>query len=157
MAAANDVIHLACHGIFEKSKPILSYLDLAAGEGDDGKLMAWEIYTMKIQADLVFMSGCETALGDIDRGDNLLGLARSFLYAGAQSVIGTLWEVRETQALVDLIESFYRDLFAGKSKAEALRQAQIKMIRGEYPSCKQKEKNSCQHPYFWAPFILIGL
>ena len=98
---------------------------------------------MKLQADLVVLSACETGLGKEVKGEGLMSLMRAFMYAGASSVVISLWNVNDESAS-DLMIRFYRNLKTGMSKGEALRQAQLETI------------NDNGFPFFWAPFILVG-
>jgi CHAT domain-containing protein len=132
---------------------------------------------MDLSASLVVLSGCETGLGQLSRGDELVGLTRAFIYAGTPSVIASLWKVDDAST-AHLMGAFYRNLKT-KSKVESLRQAQLEMIRGEAhpqllarrgvggigklgetPSAMRSAPNPVSvptsHPYFWAPFILVG-
>jgi CHAT domain-containing protein len=113
---------------------------------EDGLLQMYEIFNMKLNADLVVLSACETGLGKDVKGEGLIGLTRAFLYAGTPSVVVSLWKV-EDRSTADLMVRFYRHLKGGKlSKAEALRQAQLELIR----------EGKFTHPYHWAPFVLVG-
>jgi CHAT domain-containing protein len=97
---------------------------------------------MKLNADLVTLSACETALGRVEMGDDVVGFTRAFLYAGAGSLVSSLWGV-DDKATKELMVRFY-DGLSNHSKRDALRQAQIVAKRGN------------PHPFFWAPFILVG-
>ena len=135
-------IHIASHGKFRADAPLDSGLLLAAAEGDDGLLRVAELYSTEMNADLVTLSACETGLGKIDNGDDVVGLTRGFLYAGARSIVSTLWSV-DDRGTAELMQSFYENL-RNAGKIEALRQAQIK-TRAAFP-----------HPFFWAAFQLTG-
>lgn len=135
-------IHFATHGKFQADDPLNSGLYLAKDEGNDGVLTVGELYSMKLDADLVTLSACETGLGKIANGDDVVGLTRGFLYAGTRSIVASLWSV-DDRATAELMSTFYKSL-AGVSKQEALRAAQLK-VRGNFP-----------HPYFWAAFQLTG-
>lgn len=137
-----DVIHLACHGEFDTKNPLRSGLLLAPGEGNDGRLTAEEIYRLQLKARLVVLSACETGLGELTQGDDVVGLTRGLLYAGTPAVVDSLWKV-EDQATCFTMGRFYSNLHT-LPKAEALRQAQLAAMR-EYPE-----------PAFWAAFRLIG-
>ncbi len=119
------------------------------------------------------MSGCETGLGQLSSGDELVGLTRAFIYAGSPSVVASLWKVDDSST-AHLMSSFYRNLKT-KSKVESLRQAQLDMIRGKVntqllaqrgvggvgklgqtPAARSSTSITTSHPYFWAPFILVG-
>jgi CHAT domain-containing protein len=109
-------------------------------------LQVFEIFNLKLNADLVVLSACETGLGKQVKGEGLVGLTRAFLYARTPSVAVSLWKVLDTST-ADLMVRFYGHLKNGKrSKADALRQAQLEMIR----------QGQFAHPFYWAPFILVG-
>jgi CHAT domain-containing protein len=137
-----SVIHLAVHGVFDLDKPLNSALLLAADRNNDGLLRASDLYNLSLSADLVTLSACETALGKVSTGDDVVGFTRGFLYAGARSLISSLWQV-DDEATRDLMVNFYTNL-PKMSKDEALRQAQLK-AKIKYP-----------HPYYWAAFLLTG-
>lgn len=145
-----SVLHLATHGYFNKLNPLLSWLELEPGGGEDGRLEVHEVLALRLAADLITLSACETALGsgyfaEVPAGDDLVGLTRAFLFAGSASVLASLWEVNDRSTL-ELMEIFYRHLREG-DKAAALATAQREMLHsgGRYA-----------HPYFWAPFTLVG-
>ncbi len=139
--ANKDIIHLSCHGYFDNLDPLSSGVLLHNGE----VLTAREIFNMKINAELVTLSACQTGLNKRKPGDELIGLTRAFLYAGTPSVVVSLWSV-DAQSTQELMLEFYKLLKKGRDKATALQEAQKKIM--------QKEEYS--HPYYWAPFILIG-
>ena len=135
-------IHFATHGKFQSDDPLSSGLYLAKDLDNDGVLTVGELYSMKLEADLVTLSACETGLGRVANGDDVVGLTRGFLYAGSRSIIASLWSV-DDQATASLMQSFYSNL-GSMNKREALRQAQIK-AREAFP-----------HPFYWAAFQLTG-
>ncbi|HEV8577750.1 MAG TPA: CHAT domain-containing protein [Thermoanaerobaculia bacterium] len=140
-------VHFATHGVLDTENPDLSGLVLSlydsSGESQDGVLRLNDIYNLRLNADLVVLSACRTALGKEIRGEGLIGLTRGFIYAGAARVLATLWSV-EDRATAELMTSFYRGMLReGLSPAAALRQAQLEMA-GKLP------------PYFWAGFSLQG-
>lgn len=135
-------IHLAAHGAFDPDGPLGSALLLAGSDGDPGLLQAADLFDLNLAADLVTLSACDTALGKITQGDDVVGFTRGFLYAGASSIIATLWKV-DDRATMELMVSFYSRLPTA-TKDEALRAAQLE-VRNRYP-----------HPYFWASFQLTG-
>ena len=137
-------VHIASHGEFNALNPMNSRLLLAPGKGQDGSLTLAELYGLKLNADLVVMSACETALSDIANGDDLIGLNRGFLYAGARSIISSLWLVDDA-ATKDLMLAFYDELDSA-DKAKALRKAQLTI---------KKNRNN-HHPYYWSAFQLTG-
>ncbi len=146
------VLHFATHGKVDDSFPLSSFLALTlyeeSEEGrDNGLLQAWEIFErVRLDADLVVLSACETALGKDLGGEGLVGLTRAFQYAGARTVAATLWKV-DDEATAELMVRFYGHLRDGKSKDEALRAAQIERIR---------DSKADPAPYFWATFQLYG-
>jgi tetratricopeptide (TPR) repeat protein len=146
-ARGTGVIHLACHGEFHDRQPLQSGLLLAGGEGNDGRLQVHEIFGMDLRnASLVTLSACETALGTISTGDDMVGLSRAFIYAGTPSLIASLWEVDDESTGI-LMTRFYENWKdKGMNKSEALRQAQISL----------KAMPRYRHPYHWAAFVLIG-
>jgi CHAT domain-containing protein/tetratricopeptide (TPR) repeat protein len=144
------ILHFSTHGVLDNSHAELSGLVLSmygrSGAPQDGFLRLHEIYNLTLNADLVVLSACETALGPAIRGEGLIGLARGFIYAGASRVVASLWNV-EDQATAVLMKRFYADMLSGgRSPAAALRSAQISMLRN--PRWSQ--------PYFWAAFVLEG-
>jgi CHAT domain-containing protein len=143
-------IHFATHGLLNSDYPELSGILLSMvdekGKPVDGFLQLNEIYNLKLAADLVVLSACQTALGKDVKGEGLMGLTRGFMHAGARRVVGGLWKVDDA-ATAALMENFYREMFInGKRPAAALREAQISLS-------KQKR---WQSPYYWAGFVLQG-
>jgi CHAT domain-containing protein/tetratricopeptide (TPR) repeat protein len=144
------VLHFATHALVDERFPELSGMVLSRldrhGQRIDGDLQLHEIYDLDLGADLVVLSGCQTALGKRVRGDGLLSLTRGFLYAGASQVLVTLWSV-DDQATAELMAELYRGLFEdGLAPAAALRRAQQHLADSERWS----------DPYFWAGFVLQG-
>lgn len=135
-------IHFATHAEFDADKPLYSALLLAMDAENDGRLTVDKLYSMKLNADLVTLSACETGLGKVANGDDVVGLTRGFLYAGSNSIVSSLWKV-DDQATGDLMTGFYNAL-KKTGKREALRQAQLSAQK-KYP-----------HPYYWASFQLTG-
>lgn len=109
----------------------------------DSRLSVFDLYQLDLRAELVTLSGCSTGRNALVGGDELLGLSRGLLYAGAQAVLVTLWDVNDGST-ADFMRIFYQRLSAGATKAAALQQA-AQEVRALYP-----------HPYYWAPFCLIG-
>ena len=118
----------------------------ALGEtNDDGALQAWEIFSqLKLRAELVVLSACDTARGEVVKGEGVVGLTRALEYAGARSIVATQWSVASGQSTTQLMEEFHKGLRNGKAKDEALKEA-MAAVRKKYP-----------HPFYWAPFILLG-
>ena len=120
---------------------------------EDGFLHTYEVFNLKLNADLVTLSACETGLGKLSRGEGLIGLTRAFMYAGAPSVLVSLWSVSESTA--EVMKYFYQNLNTGKTKTEALRQAKLKLIKSE-SEFKDGQRFSFANPFLWAPFVLMG-
>jgi len=139
-----EIVHIAAHGEFNPYNPLFSAVLLGGDEQNDGRLEVHEVYGLDLtQASLVVLSGCQTDMGHLTDGDELIGLNRAFLFAGTPTVVGSLWQVDDASTSF-LMERFYVHLRDGMSKAEALRQAQLD-TRERYP-----------HPYYWAGFVLTG-
>jgi len=135
-------IHFATHGQFDADAPLRSALLLARDAESDGMLTLDKLYSLRLDADMVTLSACETGLGKIASGDDVVGLTRGFLYAGSSSIVASLWKVDDlaTSQLMTLFYSRLKDM----DKREALRSAQLD-TRKRYP-----------HPYYWAAFQLTG-
>jgi len=143
-----SIIHLAAHGSFDPEAPLFSRIWLAPSDEADGRLNVHEVYGLDLgQADLVVLSACQTNLGELSAGDDIVGLNRAFLY-GAPTVISSLWSV-DDEATGVLMEAFYTNLLSGMGKAEALQSAQLR-VRTD-PSHPM-----WSHPYYWAAFVLSG-
>ncbi len=140
------IIHFACHGFLNESSPFRSALAFSATEapGDDGFLQMREIYGLTLNADLVVLSACQTAAGRLERSEGLMGLARPFFFAGARSVIASLWPIND-ESTVKLMHDFYTHLVGGHPADEALRNAKIKMLDSPWA-----------HPFYWASFLFQG-
>ncbi len=134
----SNLIHLACHSVFRPESPLFSSLWL-----DDGWLSVHDVYNLELNADLVTLSACNTGISHVAPGDELLGLVRAFFYAGAASLVVSLWPVDDFSTAA-FMEKFYASLQTGVSKASALRSAMLGMRAAD------------AHPYYWAPFILLG-
>ena len=147
------VLHLATHGYFNKASPLLSGLELEPDDHDDGMLRVHEILDLPLQADLVTLSACDTALGsgyfaELPAGDEFVALNRAFLAAGSASVMATLWQV-DDRASVSLMRQFYsrlRDGGGGRDAATALASAQRALRRS----------SQLGHPYYWAAYVVVG-
>lgn len=131
-------LHIAAHGIFRADNPMFSSLRLG-----DSWLNLFDIFNLQLGAELTVLSACETGMSAVWEGDELLGLARGFLYAGTPSLVVSLWTVNDRSTAL-LMQHFYEGLQNGISKAAALQDAVLK-VKAIFP-----------HPYYWAPFILMG-
>lgn len=135
-----DVLHLASHGVFREDNPLFSLLKLA-----DGWLSVHDVMGWRFRPSLVTLSACQTGLTRPLRGDELLGLARGFLAAGASSLVVSLWSVSD-EVTTDLMHLFYTALSQGHTRTAALRHAMLAVLGDERYS----------HPHFWAAFVVLG-
>ncbi len=142
-------IHLAAHGYVNEERPARSgiVLSLANRQKEDGVLQMREVLQLKLNADLVTLSACRTAVGKLIMGEGVVGLSRAFIYAGARSTVVSLWNVNDV-ATAELMKNFYQNLGRGMPKDDALRQAKLALTG--------RSMAIWRHPYFWAPFVLIG-
>lgn len=141
-----QLIHVAAHSLIDESMPRNSAILLRPGGGEDGALRAAEISQMPLHCDLVVLAACRTQFGRVLRGEGLLSLARSFMEAGARSVVASLWDVGDHDTRV-LMRSFYAGIAAGLAPDLALRIAQLQMIRAG---------GSLASPKAWAAFQVAG-
>jgi CHAT domain-containing protein len=143
-------VHFATHGYLDTSRAGLSAIVLSLydenGKPLDGFLRTHDVYNLKLPAELVVLSACETGLGKDVRGEGLEGLTRGFMYAGARRVVVSLWNVND-KATAALMQRLYTGMLrTNKTPAAALRAAQIEMLR----------TGPWQSPYYWAPFVMQG-
>jgi CHAT domain-containing protein len=148
--AGHAVVHFATHGVLDSAQPARSGLVLSLfdreGRPQEGALGLRDVYGLRFSADLVVLSGCETALGRDLRGEGLVGLATGFLYAGVRQVVASLWRVDDL-ATSELMARFYRGLLQeGLPAPAALRAAQLEMAADR----------RWRDPYFWAGFVILG-
>jgi CHAT domain-containing protein len=161
--ASSRYIHFATHGIlgsevkgaWQQPSLVLSLYgeeqDVYGTNKNDGFLQMDEIFNLTMNADLVTLSACQTALGKESMGEGLIGLTRAFLYAGTPSIVVSLWNVNDLST-PHFMEQFYRNLKGGMSKGKALREAKLDWFYQDEKGQDQKHR----HPYYWANFILIG-
>jgi len=141
LAGHADLIHLAAHGECRTDAPLFSYLRL-----EDGQLTALDCLNLDLDCALVTLAACESGRGILAPGDEPIGLSRALVYAGARSVLQTLWQVDDQQTS-GLMAGIYRGLRAGLGRGAAVRAAQRMLLeRGGIDA----------HPYFWAPLVLVG-
>jgi CHAT domain-containing protein len=143
-------VHFATHGYLDTTRAGLSAIVLSLidekGKPQDGFLRTHDIYNLKLPAELVVLSACETGLGKAVTGEGLEGLTRGFMYAGARHVVVSLWNVND-KATAELMQRLYVGMLrSNKTPAAALRAAQIEMLR----------TRQWQSPYFWAAFVIQG-
>lgn len=143
--SGNGLIHLAVHGSFETNEPLLSYLHLQASQQDDGKLTAAEMYGLPLDAaKLVVLSACETGSVKASHANEVVGMMRGLIFAGADSLLLSAWKI-DDKATAEWMKVFYRNAVDQSPAAAA--QAAIKALRA---------KPEYRHPYYWSPFLLIG-
>lgn len=143
------VVHFATHAILDERVPNRSGIVVSAGANGSAPrlLRASDIAAIRIPAELVVLSACQTGLGRVVAGEGVLGLAWAFIQAGAASLVVTLWNISDA-ASATMMTAFYRDLVAGATKSAALRTARREMMRNDIPALR--------HPYYWAGYVLIG-
>ena len=149
-ASRFEVLHLATYGVLNKHNPLFSFVDLAPGQGQDGRLEVHEVFGLDLAAELVVLSACQTALGsgalaDVPAGDDWVGLTRAFLHAGARSVVATLWAV-EDRSTAELMRLFYEARSRDADNADALARAQRRLLADPETA----------HPFHWAGVVLVG-
>lgn len=140
--ASFGIVHIATHGAFDAVNPLFSEIKLAKDAGKDGDLEAIEIFGLDLNADMVVLSACQTGLGKVTGGDDVIGMNRAFLYAGTHTIVSSLWRVSDVATAV-LVKSFYRH-YVDKNKADSLRRAILHV------------KNRYSHPGYWGAFTLVG-
>jgi CHAT domain-containing protein len=154
------ILHFATHAIVGDevkwiTQPALVLSLTGTDDTYDGFLQMSEIFNLRLDADLVVLSACDTGRGKLRRGEGIIGLTRAFMYAGTPSVVASLWKVND-QSTSLFMEFFYHNLKEGQSKADALRHAKEQLMQARAWSDTVGEEQSFAAPYFWAPFILIG-
>jgi CHAT domain-containing protein len=135
---ASSFLHIATHAVFRHDNPMFSSFKLA-----DGWFTAVDLFSILCETNLVALSGCQSGISEVTPSDDLLGFMRGFLYAGARSLLLSLWNVND-ESTTALMAHFYREWQKGASKSSALRSAMV-CVREERP-----------HPFYWAPFLLVG-
>jgi CHAT domain-containing protein/tetratricopeptide (TPR) repeat protein len=140
------IIHIATHGLIDEDVPDRSGLALTPAPQSDGILQMREVYNLHLNAALVTLSACQSALGKEVNGEGLIGLSRAFFYAGANAVIASLWNVNDAST-EQLMSPFYRSLASGETIDRALRDAKLAML---------KSGGRAAHPYYWAAFVVTG-
>ncbi|MBW4056263.1 MAG: CHAT domain-containing protein, partial [Proteobacteria bacterium] len=136
------IIHIASHGEFDPVNPLFSAIRLTKDAKADGKLQAEEVFGLDIRADLVVLSACQTGLGDIRSGDDVVGMNRAFIFAGTHSLMSSLWRVSDVSTAI-MMKQFYRE-YTSHGKAESLTRA-MQHVKNRYP-----------HPGYWGAFVLTG-
>ncbi len=144
-----SIIHLAMHGMADRKRELNSKLVFTqvAQKNEDDTLYTYELYGLKLNADLVVLSACETGNGNYVRGEGIMSLARGFMYAGSRSVLQSIWQASDFTSPI-LMDFFYKYLSEGMPKDKALQQAKLEFLK--------KSSQSTAHPFFWAGFMLNG-
>lgn len=140
------VVHFATHAVIDEVSPERSALALSPGPASDGILQMREVYHLRLNASLVTLSACQTALGQHATGEGIIGLARAFFYAGSGAVTASLWNVNDDSA-ADFMTRFYESLRRGRPIDRALAEAKVAFLA---------EGTQWRHPYYWAPFVVSG-
>jgi CHAT domain-containing protein len=138
LGAGARLIHIAAHGLFRRDNPMFSAIQLGSS-----RLTVFDLYELDLAAEVVVLSGCGTGASVVVGGDELIGLVRGLLYAGARNVIATLWDAHD-ESTRRFMAALYRLLPVEYDRAQAVRRAMIE-VRDEYP-----------HPFYWAPVFVAG-
>jgi tetratricopeptide (TPR) repeat protein len=141
--AGHDVIHIAAHGVLDDGDPLESHLQLRPGGREDGRFTARELMAESLDASLLVLSSCDSASGSVAAGEGLIGMTWAALVAGCPTIVASQWQV-PSNTTTEIMIAFHRYLRAGKPVAEALRAAQVAAAR------------QSPHPYYWAPFVVVG-
>jgi len=153
LAPTSNVLHIASHAVIDNEKPLYSKLVFTTGDSrdstqfEDGNLYSFEIYGLRLKANLVTLSACNTGSGKLYEGEGIFSLGRAFLVAGASSVLTSLWEVSD-QSTSQIMMSFYTNLKSGSTKPKALQKAKLAYIK--------KADGLTANPYYWAGFVYTG-
>ena len=142
-AQGKAFVHIAAHGLFQPTDPLASRLLFSPSGDNSGDLTVGDLYGMRLNSPLAVLSACQTGLSDVSPGDDLIGLVRGFLFSGVGGVVATYWNVADESTAV-LMQTFYSRLKSGASAQEALQAGQT-AVRQRFP-----------HPFYWAPFALMG-
>lgn len=148
-AGAHSILHFAVHGVLDNRDPMYSRIILGKGGGEDGALQAWELARLRLRADMVVLSACDTGRGRVDAGEGMVGIAWALFVAGSRSAVVSHWPV-SSRATRHLMVEFHRRYRAAPTtpaaKAEALRQARLTTLRD----------SATRHPFYWSSFVLVG-
>jgi CHAT domain-containing protein/tetratricopeptide (TPR) repeat protein len=145
-----NLIHLAAHGIANDIDSEYSYLAFTqnADENNESLLYVKNLYNVRLKAELVVLSACETGIGELQRGEGIISLARGFSFAGAKSIVTTLWRIDDNTSS-EIMVDFYKNLISGNSKETALRNAKLTYL-------EKRKGSNYTHPLFWAAFVPVG-
>ncbi|MCB0564942.1 MAG: CHAT domain-containing protein [Phaeodactylibacter sp.] len=140
------IYHIATHTEIDQRLPSASHFLMKEGAGEDGRLYVYELYNMRLDADLAVLSSCNTGTGEIKAGEGSASLAHAFAYAGCSDIVMSLWPVKDRTTPV-LVKRYYDNMAAGMDRCEALRQAKLYYL--EYDEL-------FAHPYYWSGFLYMG-
>ena len=151
LAPRSAILHLATHAKLDDRNSDFSYLAFSGvnDSTDAGKIYIRDLYNMHLPLDMVVLSACETGIGELQKGEGIISLARGFTYAGAKSIITSLWEVND-KATKMIMTDFYKNLKNGDDKATALQNAKMDYLNNE------DIEDNYKHPFYWASFIAVG-
>jgi CHAT domain-containing protein len=141
----HQAVHFATHGIYDDHAPLFSALVTSPAAGQAARVSLYELTGIQLKAKLVVLSACESGTGKLRQGDEISGLARTILSAGAKTVIASLWDVDDASTAL-LMQQFYAGLHKGQAPAAALRSAALAV----------RKNKMYQHPRYWAPFVVTG-
>lgn len=142
------LLHLATHAVFDDTAPEFSYLAFSTVADSESLLYVSDLYNLRINADLITLSACESGIGELKRGEGFLSLARGFFYSGASSIASTLWKINDASTTA-LMDSFYQNLAECDTKDLALQNAKKAFLN-------TNKQNGLSHPYYWSGFIISG-
>lgn len=142
------ILHFATHAILNDESPEYSYLAFEPNQTNTNLLYVSDLYNLNLHTNLVTLSACESGIGNLNRGEGFISLARGFYFSGASSISSTLWKINDGSA-VKIMDVFYKNLSEGKSKSQALQHAQVSFI-------KENNQNALIHPYYWSGFVISG-
>ncbi|MEO9893705.1 CHAT domain-containing protein [Aurantibacter sp.] len=145
-----NIIHLATHASANDAYPDYSYLAFSQQNDSTASNILYikDLYNTSLNADMITLSACQTGIGKLQKGQGMLSLSKGFYYAGAKSLVNTLWKINDKSS-VKLMEYFYEELSEGKSKSKALQNAKLKYLQ-------TTEDNLLRHPYYWSAFVVSG-
>jgi CHAT domain-containing protein len=149
VAPRSRVLHLAMHALTNDKDPIYSQL-IFSREPDtleDGKLHAYELYNMNLDADLAVLSACETGAGKVQSGEGVMSLSHAFKYAGCPNIVMSLWQAHD-RSTSELVKTFFRQLQKGEGKADALRHASLSFL--------ESADERYTHPFYWGGMVVVG-
>ena len=147
-APSKSIIHLATHASANDAFPDYSYLAFSDTAEEDHILYIKDLYNMSLHTEMVTLSACQTGIGKLRKGQGMLSLSKGFYYAGAKSLVNTLWKIND-KSTVQLMHYFYDNLSKGDSKSAALRKAKLKYLA-------TTDDELLKHPYYWAAFVVSG-